>query len=95
MRMNATRALTEAYMRHLEYELRAGWRLGYDYAYVWHRPEPMSRGPGMSEQFSVTTKVKHTNDSEWHPPDATNAVERYDLRELSRDKIRAVQNGRR
>lgn len=82
--------------RQLDYELLAGWRLGFDFAYVWHE-NTTKTSPEQAEElsFDVSMYVCHSNDPDWHPSDEVGPVRQYDLRELTREQVREVGNGRR
>jgi len=88
---DAVRNATEAIQEQVEYELRAAWRIGYDYVHIYD-PTPES-GFDPSESFAIRQFVIPTN--RHTPPRPDNAVYRctYDLTEVSDEEIRRAIRG--
>ncbi len=87
LRKSAVTEINRQVSEMLDYELLSTWRLGYDYAYVWH--EHTTAGADELE-FDVSLCVYKTDDPDWHPSDEAGPVQRFDVHELTRETVRAV-----
>ena len=88
---DAVGAATESMMERLDYELLAAWRMGYDYAYIWTKHQTKDWDGDWLDSFEVEIGVLPSNDPDWHPSRELGVVEQYDLRELTREQVRAVK----
>lgn len=69
----------------IDYELRAAWRLGYDWVHVYE--EIGGREYQAPQQFGMRMHLDHSMDEQPEPPNDTVYRYSYDLRDVTRAQI--------